>query len=97
MLKTNPMRADPLAISVRPVRQGDEISVMVEGGFHRDRAGSSGIIVATADRDIYIPLDMLTVPLAELGCVVTQVAVEVSEAPAKTGRVRVAKRNGRRG
>lgn len=98
MTRERRAQPDTLMVSVRPVRAGDEITKAVEGGFRRDRASSDGILVVTADRDIFIPLDMLGAPLAKVGIALIQASAEVSQAtapsPVRVGRIRLAKPNG---
>jgi redox-regulated HSP33 family molecular chaperone len=52
---------------VRAVREGDEISVAVAGGFARRRAPSDGVIVELGDRDLFVPVEALFEALAVLG------------------------------
>jgi hypothetical protein len=52
---------------VRAVREGDEISVAVAGGFARRRAPSDGVIIELGDRDLFLPVEALVAALAVLG------------------------------
>jgi hypothetical protein len=63
-----PRHPDPLASPVlRAVRAGDEISVAVEGGFARRRAPTDGVLIALADRDVFVRVDAILEVLQLLG------------------------------
>lgn len=94
----NSKYADRLGVSLRPIRTGESYAREVEGGFSRYAVGDDGILVVTAERDIFLPLDMLGPPLAALGIALVKTSVEVAQAPApsppvRAGRIRLAKTN----
>jgi len=49
------------------VRNGDEITVAVEGGFARRRAPGDGVVVELPDRDLFLPVDAVVEALRVLG------------------------------
>jgi hypothetical protein len=52
---------------IRPVRAGDEIVVQVEGGFVRRPAPADGLVIATAERDVFVTAEDALEALRLLG------------------------------
>lgn len=52
---------------VKPVREGEEIIVQVEGGFVRRPAPCDGVSVQTPERDLFVPADELEAALRQIG------------------------------